>query len=316
MQAFRNRLAKRARHLRKWAKKEDVNAYRVYDRDMPEYPFQVDIYGDAAVVSVLKRRVSDDPKREDWNPTELATHVAEVLAFHTENVFVKERQHQHGKNQYEKQRERQWENVVVEYGLQFIVNLSDYLDTGLFLDHRPARKLLREMANGKRVLNLYGYTGSLSVAAAAGGARQVTTVDLSNTYLEWAKRNFVQNRLKTDQHRFERADALPFLRDAFRRRLRYDLIVVDPPSFSNSKKMQAGSFDVQRDHVELLVAAFALLETGGRMFFSTNRRGFQLDREMLERRCGRHLDMEDVTENTTPPDFARHPPHKAWWISP
>ncbi len=314
MQAFRNRLVKRNKHLRKWAKKECINAYRVYDRDIPEFPFIVDRYSDSAVVSVLKRRYTDDSS-PDWNPEELQQIVADVFDLNAQNVFIKWRERQSGKNQYEKQQEKKWETVVEEYGLKFLVNISDYLDTGLFLDHRPARKLIRERSKGLQVLNLYGYTGSFSVAAAIGGAQQVTTVDLSNTYLAWAERNFALNRIKTTKHRFERADTLPFLQDEFRKRQKYDLIVVDPPSFSNSKKMQADSFDVQRDHVELLMAVFAVMNTEGRILFSTNRKGFKLDSDKLEHRCGRGLKIEDITQQTTPPDFDRHPPHKAWWIT-
>lgn len=313
---FANRLRKNARHLGKWARREGVTCYRVYDADLPEYSVAVDLYqgagGDAgrrfAHVAEYAPPPEVDPARAEARLREATEVVSEVLEVLPENVAVKVRRRQRGTSQYERLDERGTFVEVAEGGLRFLVNLFDYLDTGLFLDHRPVRALVRSLASGKRVANLFCYTGSASVYAAAGGAREVTSVDLSATYIGWAKRNLALNGF-TDSHafRFVRADASEWVA---RERARvetgeaapYGLVFLDPPTFSTSKGMGERTFDVQRDHVPLIRDTASLLAPEGTLVFSTNARRFTLDRASLS---GLHV--EDVSAATIPPDFARTP---------
>jgi 23S rRNA (guanine2445-N2)-methyltransferase / 23S rRNA (guanine2069-N7)-methyltransferase len=217
---------------------------------------------------------------------------------------MKQRRRQRGAAQYERHADAGEFLEVEEGGLRFLVNLTDYLDTGLFLDHRLTRAMIRDMAEGKRFLNLFAYTGSATVYAAAGGAASTMTVDLSGVYLDWAKRNMRANGfIEGRDHRFERGDVLHWVRDRAQRHAgAYDLIFLDPPTFSNSKRMGERTFDVQRDHVELLQETAKLLSAEGTIVFSTNSRRFRLDEEAL-----RGLEMKDVTPKTLPEDFARNP---------
>ncbi len=308
MQAFRNRLAKREKHLGKWARRERVEAYRVYDRDIPEFPYQVDRYRDNAVLALVGKFGGIDEEEEQSRLQQAQVIVAEVLNVEAKRVFVKQRQRQKGSSQYERLQQRGVEIDINEAGLRYIVNLSDYLDTGLYLDHRPTRTLVRSLSQGKRVLNLFAYTGSFSVAAAAGGAAQIVTVDLSNTYLKWAGRNWEKNPQPKCEHHLLREDVQQFLVQELERPRRYDLIVLDPPSFSNSKKM-SGTMDIQRDHAGLISKVMRLLDKDGALLFSTNRRGFKLDEERLSA-----FAVEDITRQTTPPDFERVPAHRAYWL--
>jgi len=303
---FANRLAKRDRHLAKWARREGVEAYRVYDRDIPEHPFAVDRYGDAAVLYVYDRPILEKREDRDSYLAAAVAATAEALGVGRKSIYLKERSRQKGHAQYEKLAHRRREIVLGEGGLRFICNLSDYLDTGLFLDHRPTRALVRDMARDRRVLNLFAYTGSFSVAAAAGGAKRVESVDLSNTYLAWAQRNAELNDLRLPDDACIRADALAFVKQAEAGKRRYDFVILDPPTFSTSKGM-VGTFDVQRDHAWLIGLCLRLLTDEGVLLFSTNRQGFRLETEPLGK-----ISVEDITRKTTPPDFARRPPHRAF----
>jgi len=303
-----NRLRKVLRHRRKWARRESVTCYRLYDRDIPEVPVVVDWYdGRLHVAEFRKSSDLDDLDADHWLIS-MALGAATVLGVDDDDVFVKTRQRQRGRDQYEKREALRERFVVREGGHQFWVDLDGYLDTGLFLDHRLARARIGAAAEGKRVLNLFGYTGAFTVYAAAGGARATTTVDLSNTYLKWAADNLALNDLADPAHTLVRADVGRWLQEAIDARERYDLIVVDPPTFSNSKMMH-GVFDVQRDHPKLIAEAFALLERGGGLLFSTNARRFKLG---LPKRS--NMIVEEITDATVPPDFPRRP-HRSWYLT-
>lgn len=222
---------------------------------------------------------------------------------------MKTRERQKGTNQYQKLDERKLELITTEYGAKFKLNLTGYLDTGLFLDHRLTRRLVGQKAKGRRVLNLFSYTGSASVHAALGGAKSVTTVDMSNTYLAWAKENFALNGLQGKQYEFVQADCLQWIRDC---REQYDLIFIDPPTFSNSKRME-DSFDVQRDHVNLLGALVKLLSPTGELVFSNNKRKFKMDIETLTKM---NITVKNIDDITLPMDYKRNPHiHNTWLIT-
>jgi 23S rRNA G2069 N7-methylase RlmK/C1962 C5-methylase RlmI len=296
-----NRLKKRFRHLRKWARRIETDAFRLYDRDIPEIPLVLDNYGDAFAGARYERPYEKDPAEEDRWLHAMTGAISGALDIPRERIFLKHRGRQRGKAQYERLREGQGSRNcrdLREGGLRFRVNLSDYLDTGLFLDHRKTRSLVRETAAGKRVLNLFCYTASFSVYAAAAGARSVDSVDMSNTYLDWAKTNFALNGLDLNgSFRFIRADAIRFLEDAAAAGLSWDLIILDPPAFSNSKKM-TGTLDLRRDHRSLVKDCLKLLSPGGQLLFSANARNFSLDRSDFPGAM-----VEDIREKIRDEDF-------------
>lgn len=296
MSALANRLSKNWKKLEAWSKREGTTAFRVYDVDMPEFPFGIDWYDGYVHAQEFFRR--NDPKA-DAARLELKAAVKSVLEVPDEKVFLKSHlAHKWGGGQYQREGSASVIHTVEEAGLEFEVNLSDYLDTGLFLDHRVLRARVREEARGKKVLNLFAYTGSFTVHARAGGAAETVTVDLSNTYCAWAERNLAANGFALGpRHTVVRDDVLEWLKHA---RGRFDLIVLDPPPFSASKKMRS-AFDVQKNHPGLLADARALLEPGGTLYFSTNYRGFELSPK-IER--AQEID-------TCPKDF-RSPPHRTW----
>jgi 23S rRNA (guanine2445-N2)-methyltransferase / 23S rRNA (guanine2069-N7)-methyltransferase len=302
-----NRLRKNLRRLARWRRREGVSCYRLYDSDMPEYRVVIDVYDtvdDQVHVHVQEYAA---PAKIDAELAARRLHhcldaVRAVLAIPPQQVHLKRRQRQRGKSQYQRLNRRGQFHEVAEGGARLLVNLDDYLDTGLFLDHRPLRALVRSMAAGKRFLNLFAYTGAVTVAAVLGGACRTTTVDMSRTYLDWARRNLALNVQDLTPHELLRADVMAWLRDARTQVRRYDLIYVDPPSFSTSSRM-AATFDVQRDHVALLSDCLHLLAPGGVLLFSNNLRRFKLDRPALAALAA----IEDITAATIDEDFARRP---------
>jgi 23S rRNA (cytosine1962-C5)-methyltransferase len=299
---FRNRLTKVFRHVSKQAKRQGISCYRVYDHDLPEFPFCIEFYGDKLYVAEYKRRHNmTEEEHDEWMEKSLEI-ICEILTVTKDNIFLKLRQRKPGRlGQYQKFDEVQHEFAVVENGLKFIVNLSDYLDTGLFLDHRLTRERVRTEAKDKRVLNLFAYSGSFSVYAAAGGAKEVVTVDLSKTYLNWAERNFRLNEFQIASSplgvggTFIHADVMQYLKNLPANY--FDLIILDPPTFSNSKRMDV-FLDIQRDHVELINDCLHTLKEGGILYFSTNFRRFVLDKENIKASS-----IKDITKATTPFDF-------------
>lgn len=294
---FRNRLAKVARHLGKQAKRQGVTCYRLYDHDLPEFPFCIEFYGEKLYVAEYQRRHGmTDEAHEAWMSGSLAV-IRETLGVAPEDIFLKRRQKKNGRQgQYQKLDHTAQETVVEENGLKFLVNLSDYLDTGLFLDHRETRAMVRSDAENKRVLNLFCYTGSFSVYAAAGGATEVVSVDLSATYLDWARRNMALNGFDDPvRYHFSRSDVRTYLASAPRDH--FDLIILDPPTFSNSKRTE-GFLEIQRDHVGLINECIDVLKTGGLLYFSTNYRKFVIDEQLI-----RSTRIRNITQRTTPFDF-------------
>jgi len=300
---FRNRLAKMYRHISKQAKRLGVICYRVYDHDLPEFPLCIEFYGDKLYVAEYKRRHNmTEEEHDEWMEKSIEV-ICEILSVSKGNIFLKLRQRKPGRlGQYQKFDEVQHEFVVEENGLKFIVNLSDYLDTGLFLDHRLTRERIRSEVKGKKVLNLFAYTGSFSVYAAAGGASEVVTVDLSKTYLNWAEKNLQLNGVNINYtssgdggFKFIHADVIQYLKTLPPGY--FDLIIMDPPTFSNSKRME-DFLDIQRDHVELINDCMTGLKSDGVLYFSTNFRRFVLDKENIKAGS-----VKDITKATTPFDF-------------
>ncbi|HEY5771318.1 MAG TPA: class I SAM-dependent methyltransferase [Chitinophagaceae bacterium] len=294
---FRNRLEKVYRHLGKQAKRMAITCYRLYDHDLPEFPFCIEIYEQNVYVAEYKRRhgMSED-EHDEWIGRSMIV-ICEILKVTEENIFLKLRQKKPGRlGQYQKTAERRSEFIVEENGLKFIVNLSDYLDTGLFLDHRVTREKVRGEAKGKRILNLFSYTGSFSVYAASGEAEEVVTVDLSNTYLDWARRNMELSRF-TDlsKYKFIQADVLQYLNTVPENY--FEIIILDPPTFSNSKRME-DILDIQRDHVKLINDCLRVLTPGEKVYFSTNYKKFVLDTASIQSSL-----IKDITKQTTPFDF-------------
>lgn len=313
-QMLANRLKKNRKHLGKWLQREQISCYRLYDADIPEYAVAVDVYTDtrhklwihvqeyaapAHIDSALARQRLEDA---------LAV-IASCLDVMPEQITLKVRQQQKGRAQYEKLSDSRDFHEVLEGGNRFLVNFRDYLDTGLFLDHRITRSLLTTLADGKDFLNLFAYTGSGSVYAARGGASSTTTVDMSRTYLDWAARNMALNGFTGSAHRFMQANCLQWLEQAGQASMRYGLIFLDPPSFSTSRRMD-GTFDVQRDHVDLIRKTTRLLADDGTLIFSNNLRRFKMDADAFP-----ELSVTNISRKTLPKDFERNPRiHHCWKI--
>ncbi|NNI38063.1 bifunctional 23S rRNA (guanine(2069)-N(7))-methyltransferase RlmK/23S rRNA (guanine(2445)-N(2))-methyltransferase RlmL [Pasteurella multocida] len=305
---FANRLQKNSKKIEKWARQQGINAYRLYDADLPEYNLAVDRYDDHIVVQEYAAPKNIDENKARQRLLDAVTATLQVTGVETNKLILKVRQKQKGTNQYEKLANKGDYFYVNEYGAKLWVNLTDYLDTGLFLDHRLTRKMLGEMVKGKDVLNLFAYTGSATVHMALGGAKSTTTVDMSNTYLNWAEQNLLLNELEGKQHKLIQADCLQWLARCDRQ---FDLIFVDPPTFSNSKRME-DSWDVQRDHIKLMTQLKRILRPNGTIVFSNNKRGFKMDVEGLET-LG--LSAVDITAKTLPLDFERNKQiHNCWVV--
>ena len=294
---FTNRLTKVYKHLHKLARRQNISCYRLYDRDLPEFPLTIELYENNIYLAEYRSKHNlTDEEYQLWLDGCL-TVISEVMELPPENIYTKERKRKEGRlDQYQRVGAEQDFFVVKEGGLFFKVNLSDYLDTGLFLDHRITRSMVKEKSAGKKVLNLFCYTASFSVYAAAGGAEEVVSVDLSNTYLNWAEENFRLNGMM-DARRFQfvKADVKQYLDNlpaAY-----FDIVIMDPPTFSNSKMMK-DFLDIQRDHPELLNKVIAATKPGGLIYFSTNSRKFVLEQEKIKA-----TSIKDITKATTPFDF-------------
>ncbi|HEV7333047.1 MAG TPA: class I SAM-dependent methyltransferase [Flavisolibacter sp.] len=293
---FRNRLEKVYRHIGKQAKRQGITCFRFYDHDLPEFPFIIENYEGRLYVSEYKRRHGlSEEEHHQWL-TECLNILSNVTGISADLIFTKLRQrNDHRESQYQKLAEEKSEFVVEENGLKFIVNLSDYLDTGIFLDHRLTRDMVREESKNKKVLNLFCYTGSFSVYAAAGGAAEVVSVDLSKTYLAWAEKNMQLNFPTFANHKVVHADVLQYLKTLPPNS--FDLIIMDPPTFSNSKRME-DVLDIQRDHVVLINDCLKALSPGGVLYFSTNFTKFVLDEKNIQA-----ASVKEITKATTPFDF-------------
>ena len=306
---FANRLQKNIKKIEKWAKQQGLDAYRLYDADLPEYNVAVDRYGDHIVVQEYAAPKNIDENKARQRLLDAVTATLQVTGIETNKLILKVRQKQKGTNQYEKLANKGEYFYVNEYGAQLWVNLTDYLDTGLFLDHRLTRKMVGEMAKAKDFLNLFAYTGSATVHAALGGAKSTTTVDMSNTYLNWAEQNLILNDIEGKQHKLIQADCLQWLEKCDRQ---FDLIFVDPPTFSNSKRME-DSWDVQRDHIKLMRNLKRILRSNGTIVFSNNKRGFKMDFEALDE-LG--LSAVEISAKTLPLDFERNKQiHNCWIVT-
>jgi len=312
---FANRLRKNLKHLGHWLSHNDIRCYRLYDADLPEYAFAVDVYAGNAEIDQRWVHVQEYAAPGSVDPAKVATRrgealsvIPEVLGITGAQLFFKLRRRQKGSDQYEKLAARGHFQEVIEAGNRFLVNFEDYLDTGLFLDHRKTRRLIRQEASGKRFLNLFAYTGAFSVHAAAGDAIATTTVDLSNTYLQWAKDNMSINGFTGVHHTYLRADVLGALEQK-KIHGEFDLIVVDPPTVSKSKAM-ARSFDVQRDHPFILNGLRHHLAPEGAIYFSTNYRKFKLDADALA-----FGGITDITAKIASPDFRSPHALRCWRIT-
>ncbi len=320
-QMFANRLRKNLKQLSRWRKQQSISCYRAYDADMPEYAFAIDVYETVAsaqsaqdagrwiIVQEYAAPGSIDVRKVRVRREQVLAVLPQVFEVPEMQVVLKTRERQRGSNQYQKQSETRRFHEVQEGPCRLWVNFEDYLDTGLFLDHRITRSLLGELAVGRSFLNLFAYTGVASVHAALGGASATTTVDMSRTYLDWAARNMALNGLRGEAHQMVQEDCLLWIDKALLRGLRFGVIFLDPPTFSNSKRMEE-SFDIQRDHVALIQKTAAMLESGGVLIFSTNFRRFKMDMQGLK-----GLDVEDMTASTLPKDFERNAKiHRCWKI--
>jgi 23S rRNA (cytosine1962-C5)-methyltransferase len=298
MTDFQNRLHKVYKHTGKWARRQGITCFRVYDNDVPGYPFSIDQYESALYVSVYQKpHERNELEQEKWL-NDCLDIISTTLQISLTEIFLRSRRRQKGAEQYERLDTSSNRRIVHEQGLKFWVNLTDYLDTGLFLDHRITRKMARDMSDGKNVLNLFAYTGSFSVYMAAGGAREITTVDLSKTYLQWAVDNMILNGFdgkKNLIHHLIHADVKTWLQQYSGPR--FDLIIMDPPTFSNSKRM-LDILDIQRDHAQLLTDALKICSPGGEIIFSTNYRGFKIEAESIPAQ-----EIREISHLTIPPDF-------------
>lgn len=302
---LKNCIRKNYRHIRKWAKRTVTNCFRIYDRDIKEFPLAIDFYDGRFCVHFFTFSREDEEPREDLK-IEAEAALQDLFGASNESIYWRTRIKREKTEQYEKTAQSKEFFPVVEYGVKFWVNLVDYLDTGLFLDHRETRRYVASIAKGKRVLNLFAYTCSFSVHAAHAGASFTKSVDMSNTYTAWGADNFLLNALALENNPIVRADCLKFLETE---KALYDIIIIDPPTLSRSKKMDQ-MFDVQEDYVFLITKALGLLSKGGVIFFSTNFRKFQFDKEKFP-----GCDILDVSKKTLPIDFRDPKIHYCWRIT-
>lgn len=316
---FSNRLIKRYKHLKKWAKRTDVSCYRIYDRDIPEIPLAVDLFEKESQsdeqngIKYLQIALYERPYQKSvQDETEwlsiMSKAASSSLSISETNIFIKTRRKQKGDSQYEKLSNSKIEFTVKEQGERFVVNMSDYLDTGLFFDHRPLRSIVRSQSNNKRVLNLFCYTGAFSVYASTGGASSVDSVDLSSKYLSWAQKNMILNGFTdANRYRFIESDALTFLNNL--KDSDYDIIILDPPTFSNSKKTQS-TLDINRDWAVFVNLCILKLTRGGVLYFSTNSKRLSFDETLVKNASS----VTDISLQTIPEDFRNTHIHRTWRI--
>lgn len=306
-ESFKNRLIKRYKHLGKWARRNNISCYRVYDADLPDYNAAIDIYeGKWILVSEYQAPKDIEPHIVKKRLDEIVRVIPEVLDVDKDNVYLKVRKRQKGSKQYEKSQDTKEFHIIKESGAMFYANFKDYLDSGIFLDHRPIRRRIKEKAKGKAVLNLFSYTGTVTSLAAIGGAKSTITVDASKTYLDWAKRNLQLNGLYSKDHKFFQSDCREWLK---KDRNIYDIIFLDPPTFSNSKSKR-DMFDVQRDYVELINLCAKILRKDGVLYFSNNYRKFKFDETLFPK-----LTVNDISKSTLDEDFVGNPKiHRCWEI--
>jgi 23S rRNA (cytosine1962-C5)-methyltransferase len=305
---LKNRIRKNYRQIRKWAKKSETDCFRLYDRDIKEYPVVIDFYAGRFLVQYFSfDRDQDAPKAE------LVLDVKETLTslfkVAPESIYERLRVKRAKTEQYEKLSDTNEYFTCFEYGVKFKINLLDYLDTGLFLDHREMRQIVAKACEGKRLLNLFAYTCSFSVHAAVKGALYTKSVDLSNTYTAWGRENFELNGIPSEKNEIVRADCLKFLDEAICSKEKYDIIVIDPPTLSRSKKMDQ-LFDIQIDYIQLLKKGMQLLSRGGVLFFSTNSRKFDLDISLFP-----SWEFYEITDRTIPMDCHNQKIHRSWKIT-
>ncbi|MBL4636964.1 MAG: class I SAM-dependent methyltransferase [Kofleriaceae bacterium] len=305
---LRNRVRKTYKHLKKWSRREKVHCFRLYDRDIPEIPLVIDWYQGRLHVAEFAKRHSEDESRhgEEWMRTVVAP-MAEDLGVASADIYYKVRNRQRGQAQYQAKGAQYNRIEVEEGGHRFLVNLVDYLDTGLFLDHRRTRAMVAAESEGKSLLNLYCYTGSFQVHAAGAGAAISVGIDLSATYLEWARANLELNGFEAARHRLIRGDVQEELQHLVSSGEKFDIVVVDPPTFSNSKRLE-GVFDVQRDHMAVLQSVHGLLAQSGVVYFSTNHRRFKFEEE----EASALFEIQEITKKTLPTDYRDKKIHRCW----
>ncbi len=304
---LKNCIRNKYKHLRKWAKRTHTNALRIYDKEIKEYPLAIDYYdGRYCVQFFTSTRDTDEPPSKLVE--EVVSAICTLFGANQDSIYWRTRIKRAKTEQYEKVDNEKEFFTVLEYGIKFQINLTDYLDTGLFLDHRETRQMVASLAKGKRLLNLFAYTCSFSVHAAAAGAAFTKSVDMSNTYIAWGEENFKLNNLSLKNNIFVRADCLKFLDEELSSGTKYDIIVIDPPTISRSKKMD-GMFDIQFDYISLITRALRLLSPEGMIFFSTNSRKFDFDESNFP-----NSTITDISAKTIPLDFHSHKIHRCWKI--
>ncbi|VFP78726.1 Ribosomal RNA large subunit methyltransferase K/L [Candidatus Erwinia haradaeae] len=307
---YANRLRKNIKKLDKWAKVEKIECYRIYDCDLPDYKVTIDRYGDWILIQEYSAPHTINPSKAQQRLSNVITTTIDVLDIPLNKIILKIRTKQKGRNrQYQKLNNNGKFLEIMEFNAKLLVNLTDYLDTGIFLDNRNTRKILGKMSNGKKFLNLFSYTGSASVHAGLGGALSTTTIDISNTYINWAQRNMLLNGLSGHNHRFIQTDCLNWLHESIEK---FDLIFIDPPTFTNSKRMK-NNFDIQRDHLEIITNLKRLLHDNGSIIFSNNKRSFKLNLTGLNLL---KLKVTELSAKTKPKDFFHSRPlHSCWLIT-
>ncbi len=305
---FENRIQKNLKHISKWARRNNISCFRIYDADIPEFAVAVDLYEQKwCVVYEYAPPASVDQIMANRRLKRIIDVLPRMLGIHPDNIFLKIRRRQKGSSQYEKLQFQGKRHTIHENDLKYLVNFSDYLDTGIFLDHRPLRRLIREMSGNRTFLNLFAYTGTVTVAAAAGGALSTTTIDTSNTYLDWSEDNIALNGFSGDRHSLVRADCMGWLKNTSEK---YDIIFLDPPTYSISGSEER-KFEIQADHPELIRRTMPHLKPGGTLFFSTNFKKFRMDPETLA-----GTNAMEITPDTIPEDFKRTPRiHRVWKIN-